>query len=167
LTTVERTFVDTPSPNPIPCSCSSVHTDPGTISFIVVLLDNSGTNGNGNPVKFTYLRFASVSVSTCSSPILAVILVILVNLVVVVVVLLSERFTIHPLAVHFFPFDAPRPTIFTAVAPLALIVVIVNDTCQQPPIQSSHTRGRGNRTNERPTERPNVRTNDGIKTPSE
>jgi tellurite resistance protein TehA-like permease len=110
-------------------------------------------------------------VSTCSSPILAVILVILVNLVVVVVVvvvLLSERFTIHPLAVHFFPFDAPRPTIFTAVAPLALVVVIVNDTCQQPPIQSSHTRARSSRQqNDRTTERPNVRTNDGIKTPSE
>jgi tellurite resistance protein TehA-like permease len=109
-------------------------------------------------------------VSTCSSPILAVILVNLVNLVVVVVVvvLLSERFTIHPLAVHFFPFDAPRPTIFTAVAPLALVVVIVNDTCQQPPIQSSHTRARSSRQqNDRTTERTNDRPNDGIKTPSE
>jgi len=61
-----RTFVDTPSPKPIPCSCSNAHTCPGTSSVLVVLRLNNGTSGNGNPVKFTYRRFFASSTSTCT-----------------------------------------------------------------------------------------------------
>ena len=61
LTIVHRTLVLTPRSNPMPCSCSSVHTFPWTTSRSTVRLERNGTRGKGKPVKLTYRRFASSS----------------------------------------------------------------------------------------------------------
>jgi hypothetical protein len=61
LTIVHRTLVLTPRSNPMPCSCSSVHTLFFTTSRATVRLERNGTRGKGKPVKLTYRRFASSS----------------------------------------------------------------------------------------------------------
>ena len=61
LTIVHRTLVLTPRSNPMPCSCSSVHTLFLTTSCSTVRLERNGTRGKGKPVKLTYRRFASSS----------------------------------------------------------------------------------------------------------
>lgn len=61
LTIVHRTLVLTPRSNPMPCSCSSVHTLFLTTSRSTVRLERNGTRGKGKPVKLTYRRFASSS----------------------------------------------------------------------------------------------------------
>ena len=68
LTIVHRTLVLTPRSNPMPCSCSSVHTLPLTTSRITVRLERNGTRGKGKPVKLTYRRFASSSDVDVASP---------------------------------------------------------------------------------------------------
>ena len=57
LTIVHRTLVLTPRSNPMPCSCSSVHTLFLTTSRATVRLERNGTRGKGKPVKLTYRRF--------------------------------------------------------------------------------------------------------------
>ena len=47
LTIVHRTLVLTPRSNPMPCSCSSVHTFPLTTSRSTVRLERNGTRGKG------------------------------------------------------------------------------------------------------------------------
>jgi hypothetical protein len=68
LTIVHRTLVLTPRSNPMPCSCSSVHTLFLTTSCSTVRLERNGTRGKGKPVKLTYRRFASSSDVVVTSP---------------------------------------------------------------------------------------------------
>mmetsp|Transcript_14940 Transcript_14940/g.64033 ORF Transcript_14940/g.64033 Transcript_14940/m.64033 type:complete len:249 (+) Transcript_14940:529-1275(+) len=68
FTTVITTLVLTPRPSPMPCSCSNVHTRPGTSVLATVLRLSKGVRGKGNPVTLTYRRFAAASSSSGEDP---------------------------------------------------------------------------------------------------